>query len=716
MDKRFHNRIHSIILGVLLLLGSSGVSFSQGKQPDPEPQATGLIPFSEEQAATFRKQHRRIKKVHLNKVGLERVNAARKKHNLHKLGKESTLPIGGEVEAIMGEQEPSPSGAADSTAQTGAEQTMGVLPGYVDNSQTQWFPPIRNQGSLASCVSFSVTYTQLSYMYAFQHGLTINNTDNTSKFSPKWTYNMVNGGANDGTYFSTNFNLLAKHGAPTWAEVPYDGTDYKSWSLNPSVWRNAISVRTNPVQYVYNVSTDAGLDQVKQLLTNGYILILGTYINSWQFTTIKDDPSTTEDNAFVGKAAAYWLNGTAGAHSMTLVGFNDHIWTDINNNGVVDAGEKGALRIANSWGTSWREAGFTWLAYDALKTASAVAGGPSAGRIKALQSDMVYQMTVKQSYQPSLLAEFTVNHLKRNQLRMRVGTSDLTGSTPTTTWTPGAISLMGGAYAFDGSTTAVSGTFVFDLTELKPADSTSKKYYIGIEDSAAGDTASLSAYKIIDPTAGSDIPTQNPLPISSDAGTAYSHITYGLSSTNVSPVSVSTATPVSGSAPLEVSFSGTSSYDPDGSISSYLWNFGDGASATGAVVSHIYSTPGSHTAQLTVTDNQGAQHTSSIIITVDPDPNDISSPNNLSAQLAGNIVSLNWADNSLNEESFRIERAVKLKRSISSYSTVGHVNSNITNYSETVPSGTYYYRVQAYSLSTGKSSGYSNTVQVRIRN
>lgn len=35
---------------------------------------------------------------------------------------------------------------------------------------------------------------------------------------------------------------------------------------------------------------------------------------------------------------------------MTLVGYNDNIWVDINGNGIVDNGEKGAFKIANSWG------------------------------------------------------------------------------------------------------------------------------------------------------------------------------------------------------------------------------------------------------------------------------------------------------------------------------------------------------------------------------
>ena len=48
----------------------------------------------------------------------------------------------------------------------------------------------------------------------------------------------------------------------------------------------------------------------------------------------------------------------------------------------------------------------------------------------------------------------------------------------------------------------------------------------------------------------------------------------------------------SGTAPLAVAFDGSASSDPDGSIVSYAWTFGDGGSATGATTNHTYQTAG----------------------------------------------------------------------------------------------------------------------------
>ena len=64
--------------------------------------------------------------------------------------------------------------------------------------------------------------------------------------------------------------------------------------------------------------------------------------------------------------------------------------------------------------------------------------------------------------------------------------------------------------------------------------------------------------------------------------------------------------PYTGTAGVAVSFNGTASTDPDGSIASYAWDFGDGNTGTGATPSHTYAAAGIFTVSLTVTDNGGA--------------------------------------------------------------------------------------------------------------
>lgn len=67
---------------------------------------------------------------------------------------------------------------------------------------------------------------------------------------------------------------------------------------------------------------------------------------------------------------------------------------------------------------------------------------------------------------------------------------------------------------------------------------------------------------------------------------------------------------------LTCSFDGTGSSDPDGSITAYAWNFGDGTSGSGAVVSKSYASAGTYAVTLTVTDNSGASGSTSQPVTV----------------------------------------------------------------------------------------------------
>jgi PKD repeat protein len=60
---------------------------------------------------------------------------------------------------------------------------------------------------------------------------------------------------------------------------------------------------------------------------------------------------------------------------------------------------------------------------------------------------------------------------------------------------------------------------------------------------------------------------------------------------------------------LSCSFDASGSSDPDGTIASYAWTFGDGGTATGKTATHTYASAGSYTATLTVTDDKGATDT-----------------------------------------------------------------------------------------------------------
>ncbi len=87
---------------------------------------------------------------------------------------------------------------------------------------------------------------------------------------------------------------------------------------------------------------------------------------------------------------------------------------------------------------------------------------------------------------------------------------------------------------------------------------------------------------------------------------------------NQNPVPAFTYAPVLPNVNEWVQFDASASFDPDGTIASYAWAFGDGSTGTGSVVWHRYSGGGTYTATLSVTDNRGATSPVSEVIQVGP--------------------------------------------------------------------------------------------------
>lgn len=85
-------------------------------------------------------------------------------------------------------------------------------------------------------------------------------------------------------------------------------------------------------------------------------------------------------------------------------------------------------------------------------------------------------------------------------------------------------------------------------------------------------------------------------------------------STNYSPMALFSYTPTKVGLGEEVTFDASTSNDPDGSISSYKWDFGDGGEGLGVKVNHSYHGLEDYVVTLTVTDNEGAVNTTRQVV------------------------------------------------------------------------------------------------------
>jgi len=110
---------------------------------------------------------------------------------------------------------------------------------------------------------------------------------------------------------------------------------------------------------------------------------------------------------------------------------------------------------------------------------------------------------------------------------------------------------------------------------------------------------------------------------------------------NESPVAIFTESAETVYTGEAIAFNATDSYDPDGSIISYFWTFGDGNNATGMVVEHSYVDDGVYVVTLTVTDDKGAIGTATANKTVLNRPPVANFTESAETVLTGEVVCFN---------------------------------------------------------------------------
>lgn len=515
----------------------------------------------------------------LNQLGLNRINDSRRKYGLPEFSSSNVCGFGDEIVNKTNNSEDSKksypslsskrsytplySGKSYSTisseksdisfaSQNEDSITFSYLPSSVDNSMLESFPPIGDQGRLNSCVSYSTTYYQMTHMFGMALGWNAkNDTENMRKFSPKWTFNLTNAGENGVFGLNSTYLLFSKCGAALWNEFPYNPDDesqknYMEWPTDASVWRNALNYRIEDFGYVniwdgsqtpVESPADPNLNKVKQLLNNGYVLTFETNVSMWRFSQINDDSSTNEDDAFVNENIAHMMDSSlikVDGHVMTLVGYNDNIWVDINENGIVEQGEKGAFKIANSWGTSeemvssdnsfsWHSnEGFVWLSYDALNNVSSVPDCPVTKRRNAINGgNKAYWISPKTESTPKLLIEYTLNTANKYDLETLFGYSNYDKKSPVSYIDPYNINLLTSnpsiISSFDGTSNACDASFVFDISELYDKyDSLKGKLYLTLLDRTEGNPCTLKDIKIVDNVSGKTYNYDGKLPVSFD--------------------------------------------------------------------------------------------------------------------------------------------------------------------------------------------------------
>lgn len=465
---------------------------------------TGHIPLTPEQQVEMDATILKVTQVLPNRLALQRVAGERGNTQRLTVPGMNMIPADDEAD-IIGVKGSQVAKVARNLSLTTAAM---AYPKKVDNSTEAWFPKVGNQGGLGSCGPYCTTYYTMTSQVARLRGWNVKSDENPAHiFSPRFTYNLVNGGANSGSNVQVIFELLLQAGCATYADFPYDGMDFTSWPTTAPVWRNAINYRMAQVGMVGDIDTESGLAKAKQMLANGYIFNFSCNVLDWQYSQFSNDPATTADDELFARRVASQRRAVVShcrksdspsGHGMTVVGYNDELWCDLNSNGIVDTGEKGALRIVNSWDTGWEDGGFTWVAYDSLKTVSSVPGAYSQeDRREAFWDRRLEWISARAAYTPSLVAEVTVTHPSRNQMSISVGRSSTSVTSPTTVKQFSRMDKVGGSWAFDGTTTPVEATFVRDCTDLLSSNG-GNRWYVSLTDSGEPSAGTLTKVQFRD--------------------------------------------------------------------------------------------------------------------------------------------------------------------------------------------------------------------------
>lgn len=348
-----------------------------------------------------------------------------------------------------------------------------VLPSSLDLSTSKHFPAIGSQGSLGSCATWATVYYQFTYEMNRQRNTTAT-PENTA--SPKFVYNILSQKDDAGTSAEENYAVLKEQGVPPITMLPYD-EEHLSWSADERIWREAMNWRLEDykaLEYIgvegkeITSATDSDLYEIKSALNNGQMVAFDSFITSWVSDTLKTHPDAPENAKYAGEKIVKYVNGTKGSHRMVIVGYNDELWFDHNSNNKVDDGEKGAFKIANSWGTSFANKGFSWISYDAINQNTSVNGG-YAGSTRTIGMGSYFVITVKPYKEGSgIYLKFTLNSADRTQCFVKV-TAEHNGTTETAYFLNSiGYSKPDNTYSFWGKTAADDGTFCFPLDNVSP--------------------------------------------------------------------------------------------------------------------------------------------------------------------------------------------------------------------------------------------------------
>lgn len=330
---------------------------------------------------------------------------------------------------------------AGNSGRSQVKSTAEQRPVRVNNAERIYFPPIFQQEN-ASCTAAA----RIAYMFTYEMNAARRLDASVEKNQYPTHYNWLH------YYQNTDYpSVLKDHGVPD--AVTYGGRTFskdfgadQNWYSNDYGWMQGYdkwyAAMFNRIEragmFPVNVRTEEGREAVKQWLWNhqgnsafdagGVCTIEIGFVQGYSTSLVPE----TETNRALGVVGDGYVKswGVQIDHEMVVVGYDDRIEFDLDNNGIAgekDKDEVGAWIIANSWGPQWDGNGLIYCPY---KTAVCIGtngnGNPDKYRMGFWNPEVYY---VLPDYKPLRTMKLSVDFSKRSEISLVAGIASDTSAT-----------------------------------------------------------------------------------------------------------------------------------------------------------------------------------------------------------------------------------------------------------------------------------------------
>lgn len=294
-------------------------------------------------------------------------------------------------------------------------------PKGVDNSRLKYFPPVFNQRGNSCSQASGVRY---AFSYEVNRLLDRAAADSPENvFSYHFTWNYLNNGIDEGSHPELGYDMMKIGGAATLADMPDESAAVSSttWLTGYEKYLRAMRYRVAKYEK-FSLKTAEGIDRLKTFVYNrgmegsaGGVVTFSCLSGDWTEQQY-DGPSVTGLRNVISK------NGTDGAHALTIVGYDDTVETDIDNDGIISDDERGAFIFVNSWGSWWATEGRCYYPYK-LFLLPADQGGIADLSAMALTVEPAI-------HQPTIIFKVRITYTSRNDLFFRLGAGESDAAVP----------------------------------------------------------------------------------------------------------------------------------------------------------------------------------------------------------------------------------------------------------------------------------------------